>query len=463
MALQQINYTQIRGGTPNVMDFGAVGNGTTDDTTAIQNAVNSLGTNGGTLYIPKGTYLCSSTISMAEKVTIIGEGPSSSVFTFSNTGAGLKMTSPINSSTGVYTGVYNLGITCTNSSNTDGGYVDVGGTYVNLQNVAITGFKYGVIFDQTELGEINLCYLNNQLYAGIWLVNGSEYSAGASALFTNRISVQKCQINQGNTVYGILDDGGYSHNFDTNNFNGCLTHVYVCGVSPLNISNSEMESAASTNIVLNYINPSSVTKGQCTNVTIQNNIIAPTTGHSCINGASVGSLVCINNYFGNSSAEKIIGASIAQLVQLGNISGGGGALVNATITYQFSNSDIGTFTPAINFSGASVGVTYSSQTGSYQRIGNVVTFTISIVLTNKGSSTGNLNITGLPYLASNSEFVGSCYMGGTSGLTSVAPFISNASSSIQMYNSQINASANVVDTNITNSTTINITGSYLAQ
>ena len=39
-----------------VTDFGATGDGTTNDTTAIQNALNSL-TLGGTLYFPPGTYL----------------------------------------------------------------------------------------------------------------------------------------------------------------------------------------------------------------------------------------------------------------------------------------------------------------------------------------------------------------------------------------------------------------------
>lgn len=43
----------------NVQDFGAVGDGTTDDTEAIKSAVASLNENGGILYFPTGTYVVS--------------------------------------------------------------------------------------------------------------------------------------------------------------------------------------------------------------------------------------------------------------------------------------------------------------------------------------------------------------------------------------------------------------------
>jgi hypothetical protein len=55
-----------------VKDFGAKGDGTTDDTSAIQNAVNSL-TNGGTVLIPIGTYKITSTITI-NNVNLIGQG-----------------------------------------------------------------------------------------------------------------------------------------------------------------------------------------------------------------------------------------------------------------------------------------------------------------------------------------------------------------------------------------------------
>lgn len=56
-----------------------------------------------------------------------------------------------------------------------------------------------------------------------------------------------------------------------------------------------------------------------------------------------------------------------------------------------------TFTPVVAFGGASVGITYTTQYGYYLRIGNLVTVWVDIVLSNKGSSTGTMSITGLPY------------------------------------------------------------------
>jgi hypothetical protein len=46
----------------NVKQYGAVGDGTTDDTAAFQAAIDSLGTNGGTVYVPSGTYRITGTL-----------------------------------------------------------------------------------------------------------------------------------------------------------------------------------------------------------------------------------------------------------------------------------------------------------------------------------------------------------------------------------------------------------------
>lgn len=57
----------------------------------------------------------------------------------------------------------------------------------------------------------------------------------------------------------------------------------------------------------------------------------------------------------------------------------------------------GTFTPAINFGGGTTGLTYTTQEGNYTKIGRKVTCNIKIRLSAKGSSTGDLYFTGLPF------------------------------------------------------------------
>jgi Pectate lyase superfamily protein len=60
----------------NVMAFGATGNGTTDDTAAIQAAINACGAaGGGTVFFPPGTYACASALTVTYSyVTLRGPG-----------------------------------------------------------------------------------------------------------------------------------------------------------------------------------------------------------------------------------------------------------------------------------------------------------------------------------------------------------------------------------------------------
>jgi hypothetical protein len=57
----------------------------------------------------------------------------------------------------------------------------------------------------------------------------------------------------------------------------------------------------------------------------------------------------------------------------------------------------------ISFDDASVGVTYSKNTGKYTKIGNQVTVTGFLVLSDKGTSTKVKKITGLPFTIFNND------------------------------------------------------------
>lgn len=55
-----------------VLDFGAKGDGKTDNTQAFQKALDSFGTKGGTVYIPRGTYLFTGSLNIPQAVTLKG-------------------------------------------------------------------------------------------------------------------------------------------------------------------------------------------------------------------------------------------------------------------------------------------------------------------------------------------------------------------------------------------------------
>ena len=71
---QAVSLTQIRP-VYNVFQFGATGNGSTDDTAAIQTALKAAGgANGGVVYLPVGTYNVSATLTIPTNVTLEGVG-----------------------------------------------------------------------------------------------------------------------------------------------------------------------------------------------------------------------------------------------------------------------------------------------------------------------------------------------------------------------------------------------------
>ena len=68
-----------------VKDYGAVGNGVTDDTAAIQAAINS----GKAAYLPAGTYRVTTSLTLPSGAIVFGEGPALSVVESEVVGASL--------------------------------------------------------------------------------------------------------------------------------------------------------------------------------------------------------------------------------------------------------------------------------------------------------------------------------------------------------------------------------------
>ena len=114
----------------------------------------------------------------------------------------------------------------------------------------------------------------------------------------------------------------------------------------------------------------------------------------------------------------------------------------------------GTWTMGVSFGGGTTGITYSSNTGQYTKVGRQVTVTGYLLLTNKGTATGAALITGLPftvgtavsfYSGLSSVFVNISSTGYNSGYGNVS------NTNIQLIQTSVlGATTNLTDTNFAN-------------
>jgi len=121
------------------------------------------------------------------------------------------------------------------------------------------------------------------------------------------------------------------------------------------------------------------------------------------------------------------------------------------------------FTPSINFGGGSTGITYTTQSGSYTRIGNIIFFSINIELSSKGTSTGVAFIGGFPTNAVAGQgtltipYASSTI---TSGYDNMVTIIAPGNWALFYSNTTSGALTNVQDTNFTNTSIIRFNGFY---
>ena len=134
--------------TANVKDFGAVGDDSTDDTTAIQNAINSLVGGavgkGGIVYLPPGIYRISSALTFGSNAYSVTLRGSSTHFPVGNFGGSIiKNTSTSNNvieiTNSLSIAITNLGIDHTSSSS---------GTAIKATS---TNSRQGVTIDQVYI------------------------------------------------------------------------------------------------------------------------------------------------------------------------------------------------------------------------------------------------------------------------------------------------------------------------
>ncbi len=176
-------------------------------------------------------------------------------------------------------------------------------------------------------------------------------------------------------------------------------------------------------------------------------------------------------YFGINSAQVaefattgalLINTAVDDGVNKLQVSGG---IKGTNLTFGGSTMSTyteGTWTPVLAFGGASVGITYTTQTGRYIQIGKQVTVQFSITLTSKGSSTGAATITGLPVATGvNGASVALGSYAGVSLTGALVASVGASASTITLAQFSSSGTVGTADTNFLNAATINGTLTYL--
>ena len=126
----------------------------------------------------------------------------------------------------------------------------------------------------------------------------------------------------------------------------------------------------------------------------------------------------------------------------------------------------GTWTPTLNFGGASGVTTYGQRNGTYTKVGNVVTVRAYILITTKSAATGGASLDGLPFTTNGSSvnYASGCgYFSGQLITGSFMVYLAGAATGVQLGQSNgTTGFAALTNTNFVNSGDLIFQTTYIA-
>lgn len=233
MSLTKVSYSMITGSPVNVKDYGAVGNGSTDDTTAMQAAITAVASTGQGLYIPAGTYKITSALTSTGHLNMFGDGDKS-ILDFSSatlTSSGITVSGSITQIENITAAsVGNLTITFASApSLTTNDVFCISST--DLWN-SIRAYYYAGEWCECRGTSGTSAYLTNPLYDSYTAANVKVYKLNSKA-----VSFKNLRLLGGANSAGLLkiqfcdhpyleNVSAYNENYQAIEFDRCY-RVYV--------------------------------------------------------------------------------------------------------------------------------------------------------------------------------------------------------------------------------------------
>jgi hypothetical protein len=329
----------------NVLTYGAAGNGTTDDTTAVQNAINAAQAVGGIVFFPAGSYKITTGLSVTARVSILGVGYQASGGTaypgqqiLATTGylaSVLVCSTTINcltTTTDQAVRIEKIQITYPTSSDPSTGTTALtmnaaaGSTHANIgsviKDVLIAGVDNGVALNNLYNFVVDNIQIINQWQTGITVTSPNYNSQGDSTITNSTF--------WGNGVSGhsyhltVQSGGGLRVVNNKFNFGGTNTNCILINpnlavaqsMEPLVITGNSMEGC---NVGVNF-NNSNVANATISQVDIAGNQIWATTSTVFVNTNGTARWLGGLNISGN--VLQVVGGANKTAMRLDNLTQG---------------------------------------------------------------------------------------------------------------------------------------------
>jgi hypothetical protein len=289
---------------------------------------------------------------------------------------------------------------------TGGGTVAISGVELQTNSnyfLSITGSTNGTVYlNNCNLNCLNNTGINNASTGTITLVISScagNIGTVATSLFTSSSpgtvtinltqitntagSIQASSISAGSL---IMNSSTFSHNISTTGtagilFRSCAFNCAAINAVALTVSGTGTSRAANSTFIAGTATAINISGGST--LELDGTCSISSTATNVISGT--GTLEYSNICFAQGSSYGINTTTITPNTSL-----------PAAIPFLF--------TPALAFGGASTGITYTAQEGKAYQLGPMVFFDIVLLLSNKGTATGNATITGFPLAAAATYF-----------------------------------------------------------
>ena len=429
MSLTKVTNSMISGSPANVLDYGAVGDGSTDSTTAIQAALDAASaTTFRDVLLPAGNFIISETLTIPEGVTLRGQGnrtpyalgteglPSSITKVSTMAGTAIKLS-------GKRSCLSNLGVFSEAGATGDG--IWIAANYCRLSHVASNGHSVAGI----RIGAIGAGALN----CNAWYLDHvtASYNGSHGVIVDDQFTAYPLNdANAGTYISGELrsngDDGLFVGNCFGNTFIGILTE-------------------ANTGYGMYFDNES--------------------TKHVVI-GGDQDEANTVGVIYNNGTYNQFYGILSSGFTDAGTYTNMLGYTTNSFVLSAFPAGitvPTATFTPQIDGTTAAGIGTYTAQVGTYTKVGNRVFFTVYLAWS-AHTGTGNMQVSNLPFTASafaSTHPVAMSWDGLTfSGVIPTAAVL-NATKIIRLYNAPASGAANALLAMDT-AASITISGSYEA-